>query len=150
MTSPSGTVTYTFSSGGVLTYAASGNLNETINYGLGCLSGFTDAGVPQACTDVQNSFRMSIGQDAGSSPVQIMSATCSAGQNETCNCTLVFGVQSATTQGTYTTSGSQVTINDPDGGAGTGTPADFCVSGNTLTLHLATDAGLSGVITLTR
>jgi YD repeat-containing protein len=144
---PGSTATYTFGSGGVFTYTFSGTLNETVNYALGCLAGLTDAGVPQACADVQNLFRMSIGQDAGSSTTQLLSATCSAGQNETCNCMLAFSAQSVTTQGTYTTSGARVTITDPDGGADASTPVDYCVSGNTLTLRLANDAG-SGLITL--
>jgi len=146
---PGSTATYTFGSGGVFTYTFSGTLNETVNYALGCLSGLTDAGVPQACADVQNLFRMSIGQNVGSSTTQLLSATCSAGQNETCDCTLVFSAQSQTTQGTYTVSGAQVTITDPDGGADASTPVDYCVSGNTLTLRLVSDGG-SGLITLSR
>jgi hypothetical protein len=146
----SGSATYTFGSGGVFAYTVSGTLDETVNYSLGCLSGFTDAGVPQACADVQNLYRMSIGQDAGSSATQIASATCSAGQNETCSCTLVFSVQSGTTQGTYTVSGSQVTITDPNADGGAGTPTDFCVSGNTLTLRLRTDSASNLVMTLMR
>ena len=92
----------------VFTYTFSGTLNETVNFALGCLSGVTDAGVPQACADLQNLYRTAIGQDAGSSTTQIVSATCSAGQNETCNCTLVFSTPSVTTQGTYTISGNPV------------------------------------------
>ena len=138
---PGLTATYTFGSGGVFTYTFSGTLNETVNFALGCLAGLTDAGVPQACADLQNLFRTAIGQDAGSSTTQIVSATCSAGQNETCNCTLVFSAHSVTTQGTYTISGTRVTITDPDGGADASTPVDYCVSGNTLTLRLADDAG---------
>src|SRR4029079_8131982 len=144
---PGSTATYTFGSGGVFTYPFSGALNELMNFALGCLSGVTDAGVPQACADLQNLYRTAIGQDAGSSTTQIVSATCSAGQNTTCNCTLAFSTPSVTTQGTYTTSGARVTITDPDGGADASTPVDYCVSGSTLTLRLADDAG-SGLITL--
>ncbi|HXU07335.1 MAG TPA: hypothetical protein VN903_40565 [Polyangia bacterium] len=144
------TTTYTFSSGGVFTYMSSGNENETVNYALGCLGGLIDAGAPQACADLQNLFRMTIGQDAGASGTQLLSATCSAGQNQTCDCALVFSTAPTTTQASYTTSGTQVTIIDPDGGApDANPPLDYCVSGNTLTLRRVDDSGSSVVITLT-
>ena len=53
----------------------------------------------------------------------------------------------------YTISGNQVIITTPsaDGGApDPGTPSDYCVSGNTLTLHIVIDSGPSGVLTFTR
>jgi hypothetical protein len=151
---PGAVATYTFGSDGTFTYTFSGGANETINYSLGCLSAFTDAGIPQACADVQSLYRMSVGQDAGSGSAQIASATCSAGQNQTCNCTLAFSSLPQQMQsGSYTISGNQVTITTPSANGGApdpGTPTDYCVSGNKLTIHLVTDSGTSGVLTLTR
>ena len=72
------------------------------------------------------------------------------GQNQTCNCTLAFSSLPQQMQsGSYTISGNQLTITTPNA-ADPGTPTDYCVSGNRLTIHLVTDSGTSGVLTLTR
>ena len=59
-----------------------------------------------------------------------------------------------TTRGSYTTSGSRLTlvVSASDGGvrdAGTDTLTEYCVSGNTLTLHYFNDSD-EWVTTLTR
>ena len=148
--------TYTFGSGGAFTYTFSGSITEMFSYALGCLSSVSDAGIPQACTDLQNLYRTIMEQpDAGSGVVDVTSATCSAGGNETCDCTVVFTYRSQQTQtGSYTVSGDQVTITSnsagSDGGVMANPPAPYCVSGNTLTIHFVETDGSDFITTFTR
>jgi hypothetical protein len=147
--------TYTFASDGTFTFAASGDLTEALRYPLACLSGITDAGIPQACADIERLFVTPTG-DAGTQTVVVKSASCSAAANDSCACTAVLGSTSGaqTTSGSYTTSGNQLTLvaSASDGGvrdAGADSGWEYCVSGNTLTLHTFSSSG-DGVMTLTR
>lgn len=148
--------TYTFGSGGAFTDTFSGTVNEMLSFALSCLAGVTDAGIPQACADLQKLYRDAMAQpDAGSAILQIASATCSAGGNQTCDCTLVFNYLSQQTQsGSYTVSGNQVTVTitnpAPDGGVADSTPVEYCVSGNTLTLRSFDSSGNTFTTTFTR
>lgn len=157
MTAAGSQATYTFGSGGAFTYNISGSVNEMLSYALSCLSTVTDAGIPQACADLQDLYRSIMeNPDAGAAIVKIASATCAAGANQTCDCALLFTYLSQQTQtGSYTVSGNQVTITAPgpgaDGGAAdAGTPSEYCVSGNTLTLHVPDSSGSTFVMTFTR
>jgi len=153
MTTAGSQATYTFGSGGVFSYTFSGSANEMLSYALGCLSSITDAGIPQACADLQSLYREAIDQpDAGSAVGEVTSATCSAGGNQTCDCALVFTYLSQQTMtGTYTVSGNQLTVvitsTGADGGAADDRPAEYCVSGNTLTLHFPDSSGSGDFIT---
>ena len=83
--------TYTFGSGGAFTSTFAGSVNEMLSLALSCLSSVTDAGIPQACADLQSLYRAAMEDpDAGSAIVQVASAACSAGGNQTCECALVF------------------------------------------------------------
>ena len=130
---------YTFAGDGTFTLTASGDLTEALRYPLACLGAITDAGIPQACADIERAFLTPQSGDAGTQTVEVTSASCAAAANETCACTAVIrygGPQ--TTSGSYTTSGSQVTLTAPDGGvrdAGADPVGEYCVSGNSLTLH---------------
>jgi hypothetical protein len=74
---------------------------------------------------------------------------------ETCACTVVLDYMSPqTTRGSYTTSGNQVTLvaAGSDGGArdaGADSVTEYCVSGNTLALHIFSSTA-DWVMTLTR
>jgi hypothetical protein len=146
---------YTFASNGTFSVAASGDLTETLVYPPACLGGITDAGISQACADIESAFLTRTG-DAGTQMVVVKSASCSAAANDACVCNAVLtttGSQIATS-GSYTTSGNQVTLiaSASDGGvrdAGTDAAWEYCVSGNTLTLHTVSSSA-DGVMTLTR
>jgi len=149
--------TYTFASDGTFTFSASGDLTEALSYPLACLGGITDAGIPQACADIESRFVTPTQTgDAGAPTVVVKSASCSAAANDTCACTAVLsnpGAQ-ATTSGSYTTSGNQLTlVASASGGgvqdAGADSVSEYCVSGNTLTLHFSSSSS-DGVMTLTR
>ena len=132
---------YTFAGDGTFTLTASGDLTEALRYPLACLGALTDAGIPQACADIERAFVTPQTGDAGTQTVEVTSASCAAAANETCACTAVLkygGPQ--TTSGSYTTSGSQVALvaSASDGGsrdAGADPVGEYCVSGNSLTLH---------------
>ncbi len=157
MTVAGSQATYTFGSGGAFSSTVSGSVNEMLRYALSCISGVTDAGIPQACADLQNLYRdIAAEPDAGSATVRLTSATCSAGGNQTCDCALVLTYLSPqTTSGSYTVSGNQVTVTitnpAPDGGVGgSESPVEYCVSGNTLTLRFVESSGSAVVTTFTR
>jgi len=149
-------MTYTFAGDGTFTATLSGDATEALRYPLACLGTVTDAGIPQACTDIERVFVTSTQTgDAGTQPVELASASCAASGNQTCACAVVvrFTVPQSTS-GTYTTSGNQLSLAAPavDGGvgdAGADPAAEYCVSGNTLTIHAVSDA-LDSVMTLTR
>lgn len=132
---------YTFAGDGTFSLTASGDLTEALRYPLACLGAITDAGIPQACADIERAFLTAQTGDAGTQTVEVTSASCAAAANETCACTAVIrygGPQ--TTPGSYTTSGSQLTlvVSASDGGvrdAGADPVGEYCVSGNSLTLH---------------
>jgi hypothetical protein len=143
--------TYTFASGGTFTYAFSGGLTETLHYPIECLANVSDAGIPQACVDLQNLYEASLQTaDGGTiSTGRFTSATCSAEETQGCVCALAFTYAPGQTgTGSYTTSGNQVTITftsaPSDGGVGDGgtsSPAEYCISGNTLTLRFTVSSG---------
>jgi hypothetical protein len=149
--------TYTFASDGTFTFAASGDLTEALRYPLACLSGITDAGIPQACADIESRFVTPTQTgDAGAQTVVVKSASCAAAANDSCACMAVLGSTGGAqmTSGSYTTSGNQLTLagSGPDGGvrdAGADSVWEYCVSGNTLTLHTSSSSG-DGLMTLTR
>jgi len=91
-------------------------------------------------------------------PMSMTKFDCSTDSTQACVCNETLTVSQTTETGSYTTSGNQVTVSDssgsplPDGGlgdAGAGDPADYCVSGNTLTLRPADSSG-NFLITLTK
>jgi hypothetical protein len=146
--------TFTFASDGTVVYAYSGTLTETLLYPDTCLAGI-DAGTARACSDFQSEVQSSIQRDDGGAPLAgLTSFTCSVNASSICMCDEVFTSAPQTENGTYTTSGDQVTITlaAADGGAvdgGTNPPSEYCVSGNTLTLHTINSTGES-VATLTK
>jgi hypothetical protein len=154
-TSPS-QVTYTFAGDGTLTLTASGQVTEALRYPLACLGSVTDAGIPQACADTERVLvTPPQTADAGTSSVEVTSASCAAAANEACACTVVVRYTSPqTASGAYATSGSQLTLvgSGSDGGApdaGASSVSEYCVAGNTLTIHTAGNTS-DGVATLTR
>lgn len=143
--------TYTFAGDGTFTLMASGSATETLRYPLACLGGITDAGIPQACADIERAFVASTQPaDAGTPAVEVTSASCASAANAACACTVVLGYTSPqTTSGTYTTSGSQITFAVRAADGGTDPASEYCVSGNTLTLHFF-DTTSDWVMVLTR
>jgi hypothetical protein len=148
--------TYTFAGDGTFTATATNPLTESLRYPLGCLGAITDAGIPQACADLERLFLAPPQpSDGGTQPPEVQSASCSAVANETCACTAVLSYMGApTTSGSYTTSGNQITFGAPgsDGGApdaGATAVWEYCVSGNNLALHV-TSSTYDWIWTMTR
>jgi hypothetical protein len=148
--------TYTFAGDGTFTATSAGDATEALLYPLACLGAITDAGIPHACADVERRFVTPTQTgDAGTPIVELTSASCSAAGSETCACTLVLRYTGPlTTSGTYATSGNQLTLVDrpADGGvpdAGADPVSEYCVSGNTLTIHSVSNT-TEVVMTLTR
>lgn len=109
---------------GTLTFNANGTYSTTVtdsgtfilDLATACLSGL-------ACTDVQSAF-------LGQSPATVSSATCSATATG-CHCLLgALGTQQTDT-GTYSTSGTSVTLSSSTGGVDTDA---YCVTGSILHL----------------
>jgi hypothetical protein len=150
-------VTYTFAADGTLTLAGSGTTTEAIRYPVGCLLPVVDAGVAEACAAFQDLIRAAAQQaDAGAPLTSLVSFTCAMDGNGVCLCNEVLTVAPQTQTGTYKTSGDQLTFIDLGADAGTSDASnvygDYCVSGNTLTIHLidASDARSDFLMTLTR
>jgi hypothetical protein len=147
--------TYTFGSNGSFTFVISGAFSETFRYPLACTGALADAGSAQSCAEFQSAVQASIAKgDAGSYGETF---TCAMDVNQICVCTEAWTYPAPQTQtGTYLASGDQVTLTTSvDGGAGdAGAPASvaYCVSGNTLTLHLTGGGNVAGdlVMTLTK
>jgi hypothetical protein len=154
MTSPTQT-TYTFAGDGTFTATGSGAVTEALRYPLACLTTITDAGIPQACADIERAFLTPPQTgDAGTQTVEVTSVSCSAAANDTCACTAVLRYTSPqTASGSYTTSGNQITFTGAaDGGirdAGADSVSEYCVSGNSLTIHIVSNTS-DWVMTLTR
>jgi len=153
----SSTVTYTFGNDGSFQYLGSGTISETIHYPRECLATFgADAGIAQLCDTLESAVQMSI-DNADAGPLTTLSSfTCDVNV-EACVCREVFMNLSQTETGTYTTSGDQLTImltsatsQGAPVDAGTGGPSDYCVSGNTLTIHTISSSGAHVMATLTR
>jgi hypothetical protein len=143
--------TYTFAADGTFTNLISGAFSETYRYPFSCLDGGTD----QVCADYQDMVQTSIARaDGGLSGATY---TCSADVNQTCLCTETFTYPSPQTQTTsYVVNGDQVILGPSvDGGvadAGAYASVEYCVSGNTLTLHFVGASSVTGdfVITLSK
>ena len=135
--------TYTFASDGTFTFVASGDLTEALRYPLACLSGITDAGIPQACADIEHAFVTPPQTgDAGTQTVEVKSASCAAAANETCACTAVLRPRARRPRAAAPTRPAAISSpsspRPPTAVSGTRAPtpsAEYCVSGNTLTLH---------------
>jgi hypothetical protein len=139
-------LTYTFAADGTLTLAGSGTTTEAIRYPVGCLLSFVDAGITEACAAFQDSIRAAAQQaDAGAPITSLVSFACSMDGNGVCLCNEVLTVAPQTQTGTYTTSGHQLTFIGLGADAGTSGASnvygDYCVSGNTLTIHLIDASG---------
>jgi hypothetical protein len=150
---------YTFKGDGTFAYTASGESSQTLQYSAGCFG--ADAGATASCASLGEMLRQSLNgaTDAGTFPVVVRKFECSTDSSGTCLCSDTFAYPHAiSVGGTYTASASQVTtwISSaswlPDGGppvATSGDPAEYCVSGNTLTIKMPVASG-DLILVLTR
>lgn len=152
----------TFGANGTLTETVSGNMTETISYPPACLG--SDAGATQACADYSKRMQSALAQvgDAGSTPIQSITFSCSANSSGTCVCNEGLTYKTYSFTGSYAVSGTKIMITAlsgpgmPDGGvgdAGTNAPTDYCVSGKTLMIMGTSSSGSSSsstVIVLTK
>jgi hypothetical protein len=153
-------ITYTFGSDGTMVYSAAGTLSETIRYPIECLSSNADAGIGQACADLEAGMQSAMqNADAGSPLTSVTSFSCSVDPDETCMCSEIFSISPITATGSYVIDGHQIALTitggtlPVDGGlgdAGTSSPSDYCVSGNTATFHSIGSSGEDVFLTLTR
>lgn len=148
-------ITYTFGANGTLSASVSGNMTATLRYPAACLH--SDAGAAQACSDLNKILQSSSQQvgDAGTNNIKSLSISCSADSSGTCVCNENIGYSPYSITGSYTTSGTKITITAlsvsgmPDGGvgdAGTSSAEDYCVSGSTLMIHSTSSSGGSGSV----
>lgn len=151
--------TYTFDPTGTLTLSFSGSMSETVRYPAECLH--SDARTVQACADLSKTLQSASQHagDAGTSTITFAGGSCSADPSGICVCNESFSYSSSSMTGTYTTSGTKVTISSlsgtgmPDAGAGdagTTSPNDYCVSGNTLMIQATSSSGSTTVIVMTK
>ena len=112
--------TFTFSNDG--SYTSAGTVSGTLglNYAPGCFAGTT-----MSCARISSTTSSS---DAG------VSLTCTSGSAGDCQCTENIANVPSAEQGTYTTSGTSVTMIKA-GSTQTPTQADYCVQGDTLRLR---------------
>lgn len=149
-------VTYTFASDGTVSLAGSGPTTEVVRYPIGCLSAIVDAGASEACATFEHLIQTSLqNPDAGPPNGTITSFTCSMDGSDACLCNEVVEVTTQMLTDTYTTSGNQITFINASADAGSGASdshGEYCVSGNTLTIHVldATGATSEFLMTLTR
>jgi hypothetical protein len=149
---------YTFAADGTFTFTASGSTSETIRYPPGCLSSLVDAGASEACAAYQDLIHTTIqNADAGTPIANITTFTCTMQGSYACLCHEVIAFATPQTEtGTYTTSGTQVTVTATggtvDAGASGANPSstDYCVSGNTITLRSASTDNSTGQFVLTK
>jgi len=132
--------TGTFSFTDALTYQQTAMLSGSlkINYPPGCL---TNGTTTLTCADVDAQFQaiVTLGTD-------FQAASCSGAS--TCTCTLTLTPQTITRQGTYQTTGTNLTLMASDGSTDGGA---YCVQGDTL--HLITvgttmNMGTMGAVTI--
>ena len=152
------TASYTFEDGGTFDVSLSGTITESVRYSATCLAG--DAGAVQSCADFEQSIQQAWKGvvDADASTVQLGDFHCTAPSNEGCACDASITYAQLEETGTYGIEGTQVMLTvltaSPGIGFGTtdggvGSPADYCVSGNTLTIRSNASTNPS-VATLTR
>jgi hypothetical protein len=151
--------TYTFGPTGTFTFSSPGSMSETVRYPAECLH--SDAGAVLACADMSSAMQSAAQHagDAGTSTITFTGGSCSADPSGICVCNESFTYSSTSGTGTYTTSGTKVTISSlsgtgmPDAGAGdagTSLPNDYCVSGNTLMIQATSFSGSTTVIVMTK
>jgi len=152
--------TYTFAANGALTIVTSGAMTATLHYPAECLD--SDAGIGSACEEIQQSMQSTLqaAADAGTdSSLQSLSISCTTVASAACDCVESITYSPITSTGTYTISGTQITVNvthpslKSDGGApdaGAATAIDYCVSGTTLILGASDGTSNGGTIVLTR
>jgi len=145
--------TYTFASDGTFQVSASGTMTETAHYPLACYP--SDASASTVCsgigTDEKRSWQGAA--DAGQIVSSPTSVSCNTQGSDTCTCRFDLTIFPLTESGTYSVSGSRLTITEahsPGAGGSAPTPADYCVVGNTLTLSDTSASSSTNVIVMTR
>lgn len=142
---PSSTFGESVSNGGPLTFNANGTYTTT-NMGTApgtfgvesfCLS---DAGPTVTCDQLQASFNMQSAQVDGGSSTMAMCTTASSG----CLCQLT-ATQTISGNGTYSTSGTSLTLTPASGSAST---VPYCVQGNGLLIQIPGMTGFLNSATL--
>jgi hypothetical protein len=140
-------LTYTFGADGTFSAMVSGDFIDTVRYPPACL--YSDAGAVQACADFNRTLKASYSAigDAGvtsfGTTIKTFNVDCSSDTDGTCVCVQHVAYSTYGVTGTYTTSGTKLTLiasgwtgladsGPPD--AGVNGPIDYCVSGNALSL----------------
>lgn len=116
----------TFADGGRYTVAGTMSAGMTMHMPASCLGSGT---VKLTCSQMDALMKQGLAQSGGDVPIP-MTMSCS-GSND-CDCAIKMnGVPLAAT-GTYSTSGTQITITQSD--ASSGTTSSYCVSGNQIVI----------------
>jgi hypothetical protein len=134
---PSGTITFTIS--GTYSTAITMNGSSKFSYPASCMTSLAGT-----CAELGSALSSASAADAG------VLGSCTSGSNGDCTCSEVIKNAPSNETGTYSTSGSSITMTQT-GSISTQDPAEYCVQGNSLTMH-STDAtaGDSALLVLTR
>jgi len=133
------TGTLTFLSSGAYSVSASISGNANFTYPASCL---TSLGM--TCAQIDTNLKATGATDAG------ISGACTSASAGACACTETMKSMPSSEDGTYTTSGSALTMISSSSSTSQDS-AEYCVRGNQLTIHI-TSAGSGGsfIITATK
>jgi hypothetical protein len=128
--------TFTFRNDATYTADIAVNGSQTLTYSAGCFSGAF------SCSAIDSIFKGPGVADAG------MSGSCTSGSSGSCTCNETMNTDLTTIEGTYTTSGTTITMTSGSGSSPD--TSDYCVQGNTLTLHESNSSGQSSTLVATK
>ena len=128
--------TFTFRNDGTYTANLAVSGSQTLTYSAGCFNG------AYSCSTIDSVFKNPGTADAG------LSGSCTSASSGNCACNETMNAQMMPIEGTYTTSGSTVTMTSGSGSSPE--PSDFCVQGNTLTLRGSSSSGESSTLVATK
>jgi hypothetical protein len=118
---------------GTVTFGADGTVTEDLT-GTGTLREVVPSTcfeVLGTCAEIDARYQMVVGQGV------YTSAGCASAASGSCECSAAFRT-TATVSGTYTTSGSTLTLMNT---TNTSSPASYCVQGSTMGLSVASQTG---------
>ena len=131
--------TISFKTDGTYSVATSMGGSASFTYPASCLTAMA-----MTCAQLNSSLAAEGTTDAG------ISGSCSSASSGGCTCTETFKGQASSETGSYTTSGSSLTMVSTSS-TSTQDPTTYCVQGTKLTIHITSaSSGTSVSVTATR
>jgi hypothetical protein len=128
--------TFTFRNDATYTADLAVSGSQTLSYSPGCFSG------TYSCSAIDSVFKDPGIADAG------MSVSCTSGSSGSCTCNETMNTALTAIEGVYTTSDTTITMTSGSGSSPE--TSDYCVQGNTLTLHESNSSGQSSTLVATK